>query len=447
MMRPAVEDGLSERNSQGDALQYLQGFGNDLETEALPNALPRGRNSPQLAPLGLVNELISGTTFSAPRNLNKRTHVYRIRPSVAQMALLPMPAPEHYLTPPLKNDPTPNQMRWSPFEIPSRPQDFLDGLLTLCGNGSAINQFGMSIHVYLATKSMTNRAFSNADGEMLVVPQLGSLRMVTEMGVMIVRPGEFAVLPRGIKCRVDLVDAHARGYMCENYGLPFRLPELGIIGATGQANAYDFAIPVAAYEDVDVDTELVHKYCGAFWKADLKYSPFDVVAWRGNNVPCKFDMARFMILGSLAFDHPDPTLFCALTSPSDSVAGPNADFMILPPRWLVVENTFRPPTFHRNSVAEFLAVLIGTHEGKHDFVTGGASVHNNWAPHGPDFVSFERARFAEQNPQKLTDTLVVMLESRYPFHFTDAAINAACREKNYIESWKGFSNAFRKAVR
>jgi homogentisate 1,2-dioxygenase len=428
------------------APRYQVGFGNDLESEAVLGALPRGRSSPQAPAYGLVDELISGVTFTAPRALNRRVHVYRIRPSVAQLALAPMKdGPPLYRTAPFERMPDPNQMRWGPFEIPDRPLDFLDGIKTLFGNGSAVAQYGMAIHIYVANRSMSGRAFSNADGEMLLLPQLGRLRLVTELGILDVRPGELALVPRGMKFRVDLLDVLARGFVCENYGVPFRLPELGLIGSTGQANAYDFEIPVAAYEDNDITTQLIHKYCGSFWTTTLQYSPFDVVAWRGNNTPSKFDMAKFMILGALAFDHPDPSIYCALSSPSDLVGGPNAELMILPPRWLVVEDTFRPPTFHRNSVAEFLALLVGEHQGKSSekFRPGCASMHNNWAPHGPDMASFRTARAEKHAPTKLTDTLVIMVESRYPFQLTDTAFNAPERERDYIQCWSGHTNAFR----
>jgi homogentisate 1,2-dioxygenase len=436
----------AKRVAEPPAPRYQIGFGNDLESEALAGALPRGRSSPQVPAYGLVDELISGVTFSAPRALNRRVHVYRIRPSVSQLALTPMKdGPPLYKTAPFERMPDPNQMRWSPFEIPERPLDFLDGINTLFGNGSAMTQYGMAMHVYVANRSMQGRAFSNADGEMLLLPQLGRLRLVTELGILDVRPGELALVPRGMKFRVDLLDDVARGFVCENYGLPFRLPELGLIGSTGQANAYDFEVPVAAYEDADVSTQLVHKYCGAFWSRTLAYSPFDVVAWRGNNTPSKFDMAKFMILGALAFDHPDPSIYCALSSPSDVVGGPNAELMILPPRWLVIEDTFRPPTFHRNCVAEFLALLVGEHQGKSAdaFRPGGASMHNNWAPHGPDMTSFTAARAEKQTPIKLTDTLVVMVESRYPFQLTDSGFNAPERQRDYIQCWNGHENAFR----
>ena len=423
-------------------LQYQLGFGNEFETEAEPGALPVGQNSPQRPAYGLVSELISGTTFAAPRALNRRSYVFRIRPSVVHGRFEQIEAAK-LLSAPFCTPPNPNQMRWRAFEIPVPPTDFLDGCMTLCGNGDVNAQAGLAIHAYACNQSMKDLAFSNADGELLFVPQLGSLRLVTELGILECRPGELAVVPRGIKFRVDLLDSRARGYVCENYGVPFRLPELGLMGSTGLANAYDFRVPVAAYEDHEGQVQWVHKYGGNLWRSPLAHSPFDVVAWRGNNAPYKFDMRRFVALGTVSVDHPDPSIYCALTSPSDPVVGGNADIMVLPSRWLVAEHTLRPPGFHRNAVAEFLSIVIGNHDAKSvAFAPGGASLHNNWAPHGPDIATFEKARAAALSPQKLEDSIVFMVESRYPLHVTAAALTSPERELDYTDCWKGFTKRF-----
>jgi homogentisate 1,2-dioxygenase len=425
-------------------VRYQLGFGSDLETEAEAGALPIGQNSPQVCNLGLVSELISGTTFAAPRALNRRTYLFRIRPSVAHGPFVPITYPR-LASAPFTSPANPNQLRWRAFQIAAEPMDFLQGLLTICGNGNVNSQAGAAIHAYTCNRSMIRQAFSNADGEMLLVPQTGGLRLVTELGIIECAPGEFAVVPRGVKFRVELLDSEARGYVCENYGLPFRLPELGLIGSIGLANAYDFRVPVAAYEDSETPTEWIHKFGGNVWRAELGHSPFDVVAWRGNNAPYKFDMRRFVAMGTVTVDHPDPSIYCALTSPSDSVAGGNADFMILPERWLVAEHTFRPPGFHRNSVAEFLSIVTGKHDSKSDeFAAGGASLHNNWSPHGPDMVTLQRGRLADLAPQKLEGSIVFMIESRYPLHVTAAAFEAPERQLNYTDGWKGFRNQFTK---
>jgi homogentisate 1,2-dioxygenase len=426
------------------SIRYQLGFGNDFETEAEAGALPIGQNSPQVLRYGLVSELVSGTTFSAPRALNRRTYLFRIRPSVAH-GVFELIEHKRLLSAPFASAANPNQLRWRAFQISNEPTDFIQGLLTLCGTGSAHGQVGLAIHAYTCNRSMEGQAFSNADGEMLFLPQLGALRLITEMGILECAPGELAVIPRGIKFRVELLEGNARGYVCENYGLPFRLPELGLIGSAGLANAYDFRVPVAAYEDLDVPTDWVHKFGGNLWRAQLGHSPFDVVAWRGNNTPYKFDMRRFVAMGTVTVDHPDPSIYCALTSPSDPVAGGNADLMILPQRWLVAEHTFRPPGFHRNSVAEFLSIITGKHDAKSDaFGPGGASLHNNWAPHGPDMATVERGRHANLAPQKLEDTVVFMIESRYPLHVTEAGFAAPERQVDYTDSWKGFVKQFKK---
>jgi homogentisate 1,2-dioxygenase len=427
-------------------IEYQLGLGNEFETEAETGALPHGQNSPQTLKYGLVSELISGTAFAAPRALNRRSYLFRIHPSVVHGPF--EPAPLQYLeSAPFVLPPNPNQLRWSAFRVGDRRADFLEGLLTLCGNGDVALQCGVAIHVYRCSRSMQGRAFSNADGEMLLIPHLGSLRLVTELGILACSPGEFAVIPRGIKLRVELTTPEATGYFCENYGLPFRLPELGLIGSMGLANAHDFRIPVAAYEDLEQPTELLHKFGGQIWRAQLDHSPFDVVAWRGNNAPYKFDMSRFVAMGTVTVDHPDPSIYCALTSPSDGVLGGNADLMVLPERWVVAEHTFRPPGFHRNSVAEFLSIVYGKHDSKNSsFGPGGASLHNNWAPHGPDIPTFDRGRTATLEPQKIENSLVFMIESRFPLRVTAAGLAAPERQADYTECWKGFQKSFDRST-
>lgn len=420
----------------------LAGFANEFATEALPGALPQGQNSPQKIAYGLVSELVSGTTFAAPRALNRRSYLFRIRPSTigGEPSRL-----EHdtFLTPPFDVLPFPGPLRWGPAPIGGAAHDFLDGLMTICGNGAPDRQTGTAIHVYRATRSMTGRAFANADGDMLIIPQLGAITLVTELGILDVEPGEFALVPRGMKFRVDLLEGEARGLVCENFGLPFVLPELGLLGSHGLANAIDFKAPVAAFEDDDRPVELVHKYCGQLWRFELAHSPFDVVAWRGNWVPVKYAMRDFATMGTVSVDHPDPSIFCALTSPSSDVAGNNIDFMILPPRWVVAEHTFRPPGYHRNSVAEFLSLIQGTSESRSgDFPPGSMSLHNNWTAHGPDVAAFEGARTATLQPQKIEDTMMIMIESRYPFAQTTQAMNADFRISNAGTGWAGFKKRF-----
>jgi homogentisate 1,2-dioxygenase len=334
-------------------------------------------------------------------------------------------------------------MRWDPFGVPDTEQDFVDGMFTICGNGSPNGQSGTALHIYRATAPMTDRFFLDADGELLVMPVSGTLLVSTELGRLQVGPGELALIPRGIKFRVELPGGPSFGFVCENYGLPFRLPELGLIGSNGLANAVDFHVPDAWYEIEEKACTLTQKFCGTFWEASLGHSPLDVVAWRGNHVPAKFNMYDFVALGTATVDHPDPSIFCALSSPSDEVLGGNADFMVLPPRWAVAEDTFRPPGFHRNCVAEYLGVIAGRHFGKAGGLSpGGASLHNNWAAHGPDVETFELNRSVELPPRKIEDSLVFMIESRQPLQVTDMALSAPEFQRDYRDHWQGFVRRF-----
>ena len=424
-------------------LKYQTGFGNNFSSEALPGALPLGRNSPQKAPYGLYAELLSGSAFTAPRAENRRTWVYRIRPSAMHKPFVRIDkrllrgAPFDEMAPP------PTQLRWNPLPIPVLPTDFVEGMVTMAGNGDAATQIGMAAHIYAANKSMTERAFCNADGEMLIVPQQGRLRLVTELGVLETAPGEIALIPRGMRFRAELPDGPSRGYICENFGAAFRLPELGPIGSNGLANTRDFLTPVAAYEERDTPHELITKFAGNLWSATMAHSPIDVVAWHGNLTPCKYDLANFMVIGSTSFDHPDPSIYTVLTSPSDTAGTANADFVIFPPRWLVGENTFRPPWYHRNVMSEFMGLIHGVYDAKAEgFVPGGASLHNAWVAHGPDAETFERASNAQLEPHKVKDTMAFMFETRYALRPTRRAIEAPELQQNYFECWQGLQKHF-----
>ena len=424
-------------------LKYQTGFGNNFSSEALPGALPLGRNSPQKAPYGLYAELLSGSAFTAPRAENRRTWVYRIRPSAMHKPFVRIDkhllrgAPFDEMAPP------PTQLRWNPLPIPVLPTDFVEGMVTMAGNGDAATQTGMAAHIYAANRSMTERAFCNADGEMLILPQQGRLRLVTELGVLETAPGEIALIPRGMRFRAELPDGPSRGYICENFGAAFRLPELGPIGSNGLANTRDFLTPVAAYEERDTPHELVTRFAGNLWSATMAHSPIDVVAWHGNLTPCKYDLANFMVIGSTSFDHPDPSIYTVLTSPSDTAGTANADFVIFPPRWLVGENTFRPPWYHRNVMSEFMGLIHGVYDAKAEgFVPGGASLHNAWVAHGPDAETFERASNAQLEPHKVKDTMAFMLETRYILRPTRHAIEAPELQQNYFQCWQGLQKHF-----
>jgi homogentisate 1,2-dioxygenase len=424
-------------------LEYQSGFGNEFATEAIKGALPVGQNSPQRCPFDLYAEQMSGSAFTAPRGENRRTWMYRIVPSVVHK-------PYHIAgngllrsTPFAERPAPPNQLRWSPISIPSEPTTFVQGLHTMGGNGDAIMQSGVAIHVYVANTSMKNEAFYNADGEMLIVPQQGGLKFITELGCIIAKPKEIVVIPRGIKFKVELLDDNARGYICENYGAPFRLPDLGPIGANGLANPRDFETPIAAFEDVEQEYEFTAKFQGNLWKAESPYSPFSVVAWLGNYAPYKYDLEKFMVINTVSFDHPDPSIFTVLTSPSEIRGTANADFVIFPPRWMVAEHTFRPPWFHRNFMSEFMGLITGEYDAKAEgFVPGGCSLHNQMAGHGPDAATFERASSVDLKPQYIDKTMAFMFETRFAVRPTEYALSTAELQHEYYTCWQDLKPTF-----
>jgi homogentisate 1,2-dioxygenase len=424
---------------------YQSGFGNEFATEAVAGALPQGQNAPQQAPLGLYTEQLSGTAFTAPRTLNRRTWSYRIRPSVMHQPYREFESTTLLRSGPFDEAPTPpNQMRWNPLPIPKGKTDFVGGMVTLGGNGDPAMQDGMAAHLYVANASMHDRFFYNADGEMLILPQQGGLLLRTELGILEVAPGELAVIPRGIKFRVELKEKEARGYICENYGQSFRLPDLGPIGANGLANSRDFLTPVAAYEDREGSFEVVAKFLGRLWRAEIDHSPLDVVAWHGNYAPYKYDMARFNCINTVSFDHPDPSIFTVLTAPSGLAGTANVDFVIFPPRWMVAEHTFRPPWFHRNMMNEFMGLILGQYDAKAEgFLPGGASLHNCMSGHGPDAETFERASKAELKPHYIDGTLAFMFETRLPVRPTRFALEEKILQHEYYECWQGLKKHFK----
>ena len=423
-------------------LAYLVGFGNHFATEALPGALPQGQNSPQKCAYGLYAEQISGTAFTAPRAANRRTWFYRIRPGAMHQPFKRID--NGLLTNDFSQPATPNQLRWDPFPIPRKPTDFIDGLVTMAGNGAPDAGSGCAIHMYAANRSMTDRFFMNSDGELLLVPQQGRLRIATEMGVLEVAPHEIASIPRGVRFRVELPDNVARGYMCENFGAPFRLPDLGAIGSNGLANPRDFLTPVAAYEDREGKFEVVNKFLGNLWSAKIDHSPLDVVAWHGNFVPYKYDLRLFNTIGSISYDHPDPSIFLVLQSISDTPGVDNIDFVIFPPRILAMQHTFRPPWFHRNIAAEFMGLIQGVYDAKAEgFMPGGASLHNTMTGHGPDADTFEKASNADlSKPDYIKDTMAFMFETRLAFRPTKYAIEASHLQAKYFECWQGLKKHF-----
>jgi homogentisate 1,2-dioxygenase len=423
--------------------RYQSGFNNQFATEALPGALPEGRNSPQQPPYGLYAEQYSGTAFTAPRAANRRSWLYRIRPAAVHGRFAPLDPGR--ITSRFDQLPVaPDQLRWDPLPLPEAPTDFIAGLATAGGNGSPDLHAGCGIHWYAANRSMEQRFFYDADGELLIVPQLGALRIATELGLLEVEPQEIAVIPRGLRFRVELEGSAARGYVCENFGAPLRLPDLGPIGSNGLANPRDFQTPVAWYEDRTGDFELVAKFAGNLWTARIGHSPLDVVAWHGNNAPYKYDLRRFNTLGSVSYDHPDPSIFLVLQSSSDTPGVDWLDFVIFPPRWLAMQDTFRPPWFHRNVASEFMGLITGVYDARAEgFAPGGASLHNCMSGHGPDAATWERATRADTSrPVQLTDTMAFMFETRSVIRPTHFALHSSQLQADYPRVWQDLPKNF-----
>ena len=421
--------------------QYQTGFGNHFSTEALPNALPRGRNSPQRCAYGLYAEQFSGTAFTAPRQANRRSWLYRIRPAAVHGEFTR--AADGLLTDAFAEI-SPNQLRWDPLPVPVEPTDFVAGLRTAGGTGSSQAHAGCAIHWYVANRSMHERFFYDADGELLLVPQLGRLHLATELGLLEVAPHEVAVIPRGMRFRVHLLDSQARGYVCENFGAPFKLPDLGPIGSNGLANPRDFLTPVAAYENREGSFELLAKFGGHLWSAAIDHSPLDVVAWHGNYAPYKYDLRHFNTLGSVSYDHPDPSIYLVLQSISDTAGVDAVDFVVFPPRWLAMEDTFRPPWFHRNVASEFMGLIEGVYDAKAEgFAPGGASLHNSMSGHGPDAATFEKASAADTSrPQRIADTMAFMFETRTPIRLTRFALETPQLQRDYAQCWRDLPKRF-----
>lgn len=424
---------------------YMPGFGNDFETEALPGALPHGQNSPQKCAYGLYAEQLSGSPFTAPRGQNERSWLYRIQPSVKHSGAFSQAAHPFWKAAPCQDDHSLpiGQLRWSPPPFPDGKLTFISGVRTLTTAGDVNTQTGMAAGLYFANTSMVNEYFYNADGELLVVPQEGAVLIFTEFGKIDIAPGEICVIPRGVKFKVELPQGPARGYLCENYGGKFTLPHRGPIGANCLANQRDFKTPVAAFEDKQDKCSLTVKWCGRFFEATIPHSPLDVVAWHGNYAPYKYDLRTFAPVGATLFDHPDPSIYTVLSSPSGEEGTANVDFIIFPERWEVAERSFRPPWFHMNIMSEFMGLIYGVYDAKPDgFVPGGVSLHNCMLPHGPDANAFDKASNAKLEPRKLSSTLAFMFETRYPQHVTKYAAEIASLQKDYRDCWTALPRLF-----
>jgi homogentisate 1,2-dioxygenase len=417
----------------------MTGFGGHFETEAIEGALPRGRNSPQRPAFGLYAEQLSGSSFTAPRHENRRSWLYRMRPTADHRPYVAYRGAALFAPGTVKQPLAPNRLRWDPPADLPEGADFVDGMATMLANRDPADLEGVAVHLYRAIRSMERRVFVDADGELLIIPQSGALRLITELGRIELAPGWVGLVPRGVKFRVE-VDGEARGYVAENHGLPFRLPELGPIGSNGLASPRDFETPGAWFEDSDEPVEVVQKFLGSLWTTTLDHSPLDVVAWHGNYAPWRYELARFNTIGTVSFDHPDPSIFTVLTSPSNLPGRANADFVIFPPRWMVAEDTFRPPWFHRNVMSEAMGLISGAYDAKAEgFAPGGLSLHNLMSGHGPDLDSWRKASEAELSPTKIEGTMAFMVETCWPYRPTQYALDRA--QPDYDMAWAGFPKA------
>lgn len=423
-------------------------------SEAAPGSLPIGANSPQKPPHGLYAEKLSGTAFTAPRHENKQTWLYRILPSCSHPPFEAANVNAEAVSDFSKLKFIPNQLRWDPFDHnESKDLDFVAGLRLVAGAGDPALKQGLGMYIYAAGKSMDEHtAFYSADGDLLIVAQEGVLDIRTEFGWLCVRPMEICVIPRGVKYQVHLPSGPARGYGLELYQNHFILPELGPIGSNGLANARDFQAPVACFSEDHGTTasdgpnkySVMVKFNNGLFQTTQAHTPFDVVAWHGNYYPYKYDLGRFNTIGSISYDHPDPSIFTVLSAPSEHPGTAVADFVIFPPRWLVAEDTFRPPWYHRNTMSEFMGLILGAYDakraGKGGFVPGGASLHNVMSGHGPDAASYEGARNAELKPAKVGEgSCAFMFESCLMVGVTEWGLKTCqkVQEGYNDESWGG----------
>ncbi len=425
---------------------YQKGFGSHWQSEALEGALPEGQNSPQKPPFGLYAEQLSGSAFTRARHQNFRSWLYRILPSAVHAPFEKVAHSGLNIEGNLR--PQPTQLRWHAQRSPDNVTDFVAGIKTLLFNGAPSTHQGGAIHLYAANASMENTYFYSADGEFLMVPYEGDCELFTEFGRFHLSPGEVGVIPRGVRFQVKLHSNEIKGYICENYGSPFTLPDLGPIGSNGLANPKDFLIPHAAFEEKQGDFRLLAKFDQQLWQAKIDHSPLNVVAWHGNYAPYKYDLAFFNTINTVSYDHCDPSIFTVLTSQSALPGVANIDFVIFPERWMVAEHTFRPPYYHRNVMSEYMGLIKGAYDAKGDgFVPGGGSLHNMMSGHGPDKESFEKGQNAKLVPEKQTQTLAFMFESCLPWTTTAFANDPRLLQSDYQACWQNIQPLFTKNKR
>ncbi len=426
-----------------NSFSYLHGLGNHHESEALPGALPGRQHSPQQVPYHLYAEQINGNSFTTPRFSNLKAWQYRLRPSVLHSGNQPNKMRSDLLQGKFTQTP-PAQMRWAPISYKTGHYNIFEGSVKYLYNGT-VGQDGCAIYLYTATASMKDQFFINHDAEMLFIPQEGELIFKTEFGRLNIKPGDIAVLPRGVCFQVELLNDKARGYWVENYGQVFTLLSRGVIGANGTTEELDFRIPVAWYEERSGDFTMLRKFNGHVWEHAISHSPLDVVAWCGTYYPYQYDLSLFKPMFTASIDHPDPSIFVVLSSPSLAPGTSNLDFIIFPERWMVADHTFRPPYYHRNAMSEFMGNIRGAYDAKeHGFLPGGASLHNCMLGHGPDTEAYDHAIKQVLKPQYYEGNLAFMLESNKLFEITAEAYESPLREMQYQDCWKDLKLNFKK---
>jgi len=429
------------------ASEGATGFGNVHQSEDLPDALPRDQNSPRRVAYGLYAEQVNGSGFVAPRHENRRSWLYRVRPSADQSPAVALP--QGFLAGDfLAEPPEPNLAGWAPLPLPTVATDFVDGLATLGGAGSARLRRGYAVHVYAANRGMEDRCFGNADGDLLILPEQGALTLLTELGPLEVAPGQVALVPRGIRFSVLVSVGGARGYVAESFGRPFGLPDRGPVGANGLADARHFRAPSAWHEDrVSLGYRVTAKLAGRLFESTQDHSPFDVAAWQGNHVPTVYDLDAFSPVGNARFDHGDPSIHTVLSAPMDEQGAHTLDLVAFVARWDVTEHTFRPPYFHRNVTTELNGIVRDAVVPGSPFVPGCFFLTPSLVPHGVVAASVERhlAEAAAESPRRSSESsLWFQFETALPFVPTPWARDAAHRIADWPLVWGAYRKHFRE---
>ncbi|KIW04855.1 homogentisate 1,2-dioxygenase [Verruconis gallopava] len=441
--------------TQDDPYVYQCGFGNRFASEAIPSVLPRGQNCPQKVKYDLYSEQLNGSGFVSPRATIQNVWMYRIRPSVAhkEISKSEMNTKLHACFSPLNPEVNyePSQQAWEPFPLPESATrvDFIQGLKTIGGQGDATSKSGIAIHVYSANESMGRKAFCNNDGDLLILPQTGRLDVQTELGKMMVRPGELVVIQAGLRFRVSLPDGPSRGYIQEIFGAHYELPELGPVGSNGLALPRDFEMPVASFDiDHNYGWEIVYKLAGNLYSCQQNHTPFDVVAWHGNLVPYKYAIEKFINMANVEVDQADPTIYCVLTAKSHTPGISLTDFLVFTNKWITTRDTFRPPYYHRNMSTEIMGLVYGKYGGSsHVLEPGGLSYEAPYMPHGETYETWKDATTKDLVPTRICEgTLAFMFHISVPLLLTEFAMTSPERHPADVNQWDDVQGHFLEHV-